>query len=129
MKLTNAAAFATYMSRPKELKLEAGTVYIKQLRVAEQDILRKQWEKLDTQQDDVAATATMAEVLASLLTDESGASIFVTDEDKEALREGLTLDFIREFFDVFWGSFSFTEKELAAAQEQFRDKPATEAKV
>ena len=121
MKLNNAAAFKTYLKRPKTLEMSQGTLFVKQLKISEHDELRR---KIDTLQsidgEDTAAMAQMMDILASLITDENGELIFTKPEDIAEFKNALTLDFVREFFDKFWSSFSFTSKELAEAEATFR---------
>ena len=121
MKLTSVTDFTAYLNRPKKLELADGTVYVKQLKLAERDELQAQMKALDELGDESPEVlGKMAGILSSLLTDETGKLVFVDDESRKHLETELTLEFLRDFFDKFWSRFNFNPEEVSAAQDKFR---------
>lgn len=121
MIIANAAHLNAYLNKPKKIILDDDCqLYVKQLKVAEFDALKTKCEALDSEGADASDVGPSIDIIASLITDDAGKLLFTSEEDIAALKDNLTLDFVRKFFDKFWQSFAFTSKELASAEAQFR---------
>jgi len=118
--ITNIGALSSYLNKPKSIKLDdTCTLYVKQLKVSEFNALREKCEKLEQNKDEQDVSASV-DIICSLITDEKGNLLFNSEQAIQELKDNLTLDFVRKFFDKFWESFSFTSKELAQAETTFR---------
>ncbi|MBM3120168.1 MAG: hypothetical protein FJ006_11610 [Chloroflexi bacterium] len=118
--ITNVGALSSYLNKPKSIKLDdTCTLYVKQLKVSEFNALREKCEKLEQNKDEQDVSASV-DIICSLITDEKGNLLFNSEQAIQELKDNLTLDFVRKFFDKFWESFSFTSKELAQAETTFR---------
>lgn len=119
MIIANASHLAAYLNKPKKITIDEDCeLYVKQLKITEFEALKAKCEAMEKGEDNDIGPSV--DIIASLVTDESGKLMFATDEDKQAFKDNLTLDFVRKFFDKFWQSFAFTTKELASAEAQFR---------
>jgi len=114
------SSLSAYLNKPKQVVLDdTCTLYVKQLKVAEFNSLREKCEKLEENKDEQDITASV-DIIASLITDEKGKLLFTTEETIKTLKDNLTLDFVRKFFEKFWESFQFSSKELASSEAKFR---------
>lgn len=121
MIIANASMLNKYLSKPKQLKIDDDCVLlVKQLKIDEFEALKTKVAELEAIDDEKANLDGTISIIASLLVDESGKLVYTSPESLKDLKDNLTLDFIRKFFDLFWQSFSFTGKELASAEAQFR---------
>lgn len=118
--IVDIGALSAYLNKPKMLKLDDDCIlFVKQLKVAEFEALKEKClalEKNENEQD----IGPSVDIIVSLVTDDKGKQMFATEDAVKQLKDNLTLDFIRKFFEKFWESFAFTSKELASAEAQFR---------
>ena len=121
MIIANASALNKYLSKPKQLKIEDDCILlVKQLKLAEFEALKAKVAELEGETDETKNLNMSIDIIASLVVDEMGKLMYNTPEAIQDLKDNLTLDFVRKFFDLFWASFAFTQKELASSEAQFR---------
>jgi len=120
MNIKNVSELSSYLNKPKQIKLDDDcTLFVKQLKVGEFNTLREKCEKLEKNEDQQDIGPSV-DIIASLITDDNGKLMFAAEDTIQQLKDNLTLDFVRKFFEKFWESFAFTSKELASAEAQFR---------
>jgi len=121
MIIANASMLNKYLNKPKQLKIEEDCILlVKQLKIDEFEALKAKVAELEAVTDESANLEGTISIIASLIVDDLGKPVYATPEAIKDLKDNLTLDFIRKFFDLFWQSFAFTGKELASAEAQFR---------
>ena len=120
MIIANASHLNTYLSKPKQLKMDEDcTLLVKQLKLAEFEALKVKVSSLEKETDEIKGMECSIDIIADLLVDEQGSCIYKTDVERAELKDNLTLDFVHKFFELFWASFAFSQKELASSEAQF----------